>query len=136
VDERALNQAHSRKIISVPGDDCYSPAAIERWLARFREDDVLCADHSRSGRPVTDISECLHVFLDKFPFASANMMSKHFRIARGTIMEILQRDLGVKSFLVDGFHIGSAHHKKLIVLIVLELYCTCCNNHNHSISRR
>jgi hypothetical protein len=44
------------------------------------------------------MSECLRALLDKFPFANANMTSKHFRIGRGTIMEILQRDLGVKNF--------------------------------------
>jgi hypothetical protein len=86
------------KLSRVPGDDCYSPAAIERWLARFREGDLSYADHFRSGRPVIDISECLRAVLDKFPVASANMMSKHFDMARGTIMEILQRDLRLKKF--------------------------------------
>jgi hypothetical protein len=45
---------------------------------------------------VINILECLRAFLDKFPFPRANMMSKHFRTARGTIMEILQRDLEFK----------------------------------------
>jgi transposase len=43
------------KLSWVLGDDGYSLAAIERWLARFREGDLSCADHSRSGRPVIDI---------------------------------------------------------------------------------
>jgi hypothetical protein len=60
---------------------------------------------------VIDISECLRAFLDKFPFASANVTYKHFCTARGTIMEILQHDLGFKSSPVDGRHISSAHHK-------------------------
>jgi hypothetical protein len=108
------------------GDDCYIPAAIECWLARFREGDLSCADHPRSGRPVIDISECLLAFLNKFPFASANMMSKHFRIAHGIIKEHIQRDLELKNSPVDGRHISSARHKTLIVSIVLELYCTYC----------
>jgi hypothetical protein len=82
----------------VPGDDYYNPAAIGHWLTRFRENHFSYAKHSRSGRPVINISEWLHPFLDRFPFASANMMSKHFRIARGTIMEILQPALGLKKF--------------------------------------
>jgi hypothetical protein len=45
-----------------------------------------------------DISECLGAFPDKFPFARANVIAKHFRIAPGTIMEILQRDSGLKKF--------------------------------------
>jgi histone-lysine N-methyltransferase SETMAR len=45
---------------------------------------------------VIDTSECLRAFLDKFLFASANMMPKHFCIARGIIPEILQRDHGLK----------------------------------------
>jgi hypothetical protein len=57
------------KLSRVLGDDCYSPAVIERWLTRFREGDCSCADHSRSGRAVIGISECLRVFLNKFPFA-------------------------------------------------------------------
>jgi histone-lysine N-methyltransferase SETMAR len=98
VDERARSQAHSRKLSRVLGDNCYTPAAIERWLARFREGDLSWAGHSRLDRPVIDISECLHSFLDKFPFASANMMYKYFRMVRGIIMAILQRDIGLKKF--------------------------------------
>jgi hypothetical protein len=56
------------KLSQVLGDDCYSPAAIERWLARFREGDLSWPDRSRSGRPVIHISECLGAFLDKFAF--------------------------------------------------------------------
>jgi hypothetical protein len=98
------------KLSWVLGDDCHSPDAIERWLACFREGDLLCADHSRSGRPVIDISDCLRACLDKFPVTSANMMSKHFHIARGTIMEIRQRNHGLKSSPVDGYHMG--HRKR------------------------
>jgi hypothetical protein len=85
------------KLSRVLGDDCDSPVAIERWLARFRDGDLSCADHSRSDCLVTDISECLHTFLDKSPFASASMMPKRFRITRGTIMEILQREPGFET---------------------------------------
>jgi hypothetical protein len=81
------------KLSRVLGDDCDSPAAIDHWLARFREGDRSCVNHSRSGRPVIDISECLRAFLDKFPFARANVIPKHFRIALETIVEILQHDL-------------------------------------------
>jgi hypothetical protein len=86
------------KLSRVLGDDCYNRAAIEHWLARFREGDLSCVNHSRSGRPVTDMLKCLRAFLDKLPLATANMMSKHFRTVRGTIMEILLRDLGLKKF--------------------------------------
>jgi hypothetical protein len=96
---KALGARRSHtKSTRVLGDECYSSAVIERWLARFRESDLSCAHHSRSGRPVIGISECLRVFFDKFSFARANMMSKHFSIAREAIMEILQRDLGLKKF--------------------------------------
>jgi hypothetical protein len=125
----------STKLSRVLGDDCYSPAVIERWFARFREGDLSCAGHSRSGRPMIDISECLRAFFDKFPFANANMMSRHFRIVRGTIMKILQRNLGLKKSPADRCHISSAHRKKLIMATVLELYCTCCPRYNRSISR-
>jgi hypothetical protein len=128
VDERARSQANSQKLSRVLGDNCDSPAAIERWLVHFRSGNLSCADHPRSGQSVIDISECLCGFLGKFPFASANMMFKHFRMARGTIMEILQRELGLKSSPVDGCHINSAHYKKLIVSIFLRLYCTCYNS--------
>jgi hypothetical protein len=123
------------KLSRVLGDDCYSPAATESWHARFRTGDLLCADHSRSGRPVIVISECLRAFLDKFPFANVNMMSKHFCIARGTIMEILQRDLGPKklSHRWVPHELGSS--QTLIVSINLELYCTCYDSYNRSILR-
>jgi hypothetical protein len=123
------------KLSRVLGDDCYSPAAIERWLTRFREGDLSCDDHSQSGRPVIDISEYLRTFFDKFPFASTNMMSKHFRIAREAIMEILQRDLRLKKFSRRLVPHQFSSSQKLIVSIVLELRCTCCNSYNRSISR-
>jgi hypothetical protein len=82
------------KLSRVLGDHCYSPAATELWLVRFREGDLSCADHSRSDRLVIEVSEGLRSFLDKFPSASANVISKHFRMARGTTMEILRGDLG------------------------------------------
>jgi hypothetical protein len=90
------------KLSRVLGDDCYSPTAIEHWLVRFREGDLLCANHSRSGRTVIDISECLRAFLDKFPFVSANMMSEHFHIARGTIIVFCGAIMGLKSSPADG----------------------------------
>jgi hypothetical protein len=81
------------KLSRVLGNDCYSPAVIECWLARFREGDL-----SRSGGPAMDISECLGAFPDKFPFARVNVIAKHFRITPGTIMEIMERDSGLKKF--------------------------------------
>jgi hypothetical protein len=98
VDERARSRSINIKLSRVLDEDSYSLGAIERWLSCFRERDLSCSDHSRSSRPVIDISECFRAFLDKFPFANTNTMSKHFRIARGTIMEILQRDLGLAEF--------------------------------------
>jgi hypothetical protein len=35
------------KLSRVLGNDCCSSAAIEWWLARFREGDRSCANHSR-----------------------------------------------------------------------------------------
>jgi hypothetical protein len=35
------------KLSRVPGGDWYSPMAIERWLACFREGDLSCTDHFR-----------------------------------------------------------------------------------------
>jgi hypothetical protein len=86
------------KLPRLLADDCYSLVVIERWFACFREGDLSCAGHSRSDRPMIDISECLRAFFDKFPFANTNMMSKHFRIVSGTIMKILQLNLGLKKF--------------------------------------
>jgi hypothetical protein len=124
------------KLSRVLGNDCDSLAAIELWPAGFGEGDLSCTNHSRSSRPVIDISECLCAFLEKFPFASVDMMSKHFCIARGTIMTILQRDLALKRLSRRWVcHVSSAHHKKLITSIVLEPYCTGCNSHNRLISR-
>jgi hypothetical protein len=115
------------KLSRVLGDDCYSPAAIEGWVARFREGDLSYADHhSRSSRRVIAILECLGGFLNKFPFTSANMISKQFRIVHGTITEILQRGLGFKKLSRRWMPHQLSSSQKVIVSIVLELYCTCC----------
>jgi hypothetical protein len=35
------------KLSQVLGNNYYSPENIKRWLARFREGDLSCADHSQ-----------------------------------------------------------------------------------------
>jgi hypothetical protein len=87
-----------RKLSAVFGDNCFSLAIIKRWITRFRDGDLSCADRERWEDPIIDISAPLRLLLNRFPFVRDNMMSKHFHMARGTLRVILHHDLDLRQF--------------------------------------
>jgi hypothetical protein len=44
------------------------------------------------------LAALLEAFLQKYPFASAGMITKHFLVNPHTVKEILQRELGMRKF--------------------------------------
>jgi hypothetical protein len=52
-----------------------------------------------TGRSTTlDFGAQLEAFLQKYPFASARIITKHFLVNPHTVKEILQRELGMRIF--------------------------------------
>jgi hypothetical protein len=56
--------------------------------------DLSCSDLSRAGQPPLTLGPQVEAFLQKYPFASARIIAKHFLATVSTVKEILQRELG------------------------------------------
>jgi transposase len=80
------------------GANAYGPSQIKIWLRRFRDGDTECRDLTRAGRPPLTSGAQLEAFLQKYPFASARIITKHFLVNPHTVKEILQRELGMRKF--------------------------------------
>jgi hypothetical protein len=71
---------------------------VKWWLRKFNSGDLSCLNENRPGRPLTILGPVLKKFLDKHPFASAKILSRHFDISPPTVKEILHRELGLKKY--------------------------------------
>jgi hypothetical protein len=63
------------------GSDGYSQAQISRRLAHFITSDIFCLDESRPGRRLSILGPLLEQFWEKFPFATALMITIHFNVS-------------------------------------------------------
>jgi transposase len=79
-------------------DSALSNSTGKRWIRQFKNGDSSCDDDSRPGRPVTILGPVRQKFLDRYPFSSAKVISRHFRLSLPTVKEILRRELGLKKF--------------------------------------
>jgi transposase len=75
-----------------------SRTIVKRWLRKFKSGDLSCPDENRPARPLTILGPVLKKFLDKHPFASAKVLSRHFDISPPTVKEILHRELGLRKY--------------------------------------
>jgi hypothetical protein len=80
-------------------DDAYGLSQTKIWLQRFRTGDLLCSDLPVAGRPLFSLGSQGEAFLQKHPFASANIIAKHFLAITSTVKEIFQRELGMRKIL-------------------------------------
>lgn len=80
------------------GADAYGVSQIKVWLQRFKSGDLGCRDLPRVGRPPLTLGTQLEAFLQKYPFASARVIAKHFLTNAHTVKEILQRELGMRKY--------------------------------------
>jgi hypothetical protein len=86
------------ELMSTLGDDSYAVSQIKIWLQKFRNGDLSCKDSPRSGRPLLTLRSQLEAFMQKYPFASARVITQHFLKTVPTIKNILQRELGMRTF--------------------------------------
>jgi hypothetical protein len=75
-----------------------SRPTVKPWLLKFKSGDLSCLDENRPGRPLTILGPVLKKVLDKYPFASAKVLSRHFEISSPSVKEILHRELGLKKY--------------------------------------
>jgi hypothetical protein len=74
------------------GDDACGLNQIKIWLKRFRTGDLSCSNFPRAGRPPIALGPQFNAFLQKYPFASSRIITKHFLTTASTVKEILQRE--------------------------------------------
>jgi hypothetical protein len=60
--------------------------------------DLSCKDSPRSGRPLLTLGPQLEAFMQKYPFAGAGVVAQNFLTTVPTTKDILQRDLGMRTF--------------------------------------
>jgi hypothetical protein len=63
------------ELMSTLGDDSYAVSRIKIWLQKFRNGDIFCKDSPRSGRPLLTLGPQLEAFMQKYPFASARVIT-------------------------------------------------------------
>jgi hypothetical protein len=71
---------------------------VKRWIRKFKDGDSSCDDDPRPCRPLGILGPVLQKFLDRYPFSSARIISRHFRVSPPTVKKILGRELGLKKF--------------------------------------
>jgi hypothetical protein len=74
--------------MSTLGDDAYGLSQIKIGLQRFRTGDLSCSDLPRAGRPLLTLRPQVEAFLQKYPFASARIIAKHFLMTVSIVKEI------------------------------------------------
>jgi hypothetical protein len=79
-------------------DDAYRLSQIKISLQRFRTGDLSCGDLPRAERPPLTLGLQVEPFLQKYLFASARIIAKHFLTTASIVKEILQRELRMRKF--------------------------------------
>jgi transposase len=81
------------QLLATLGGQAVSISTAKRWLRRFKAGDTSCEEAERLGRPMLMMGDSFRMFLEKYPFASAKIMSDHFDVSRATVKAILSREL-------------------------------------------
>jgi transposase len=105
-----------------------SISTVKRWTRKFKNGDLFCDDDSRPGWPTSMLGSVLQQFLDRYPFSSAKVLSRHFRISLSTVKEILTRGVGLQKFSRRWVpHLLSDDQKKLAGRCVTEVMFSAGN---------
>jgi transposase len=75
-----------------------SNSTMQRWITKFKTGDLSCDDDPRPRRPIEIFGPVLRKFLERDPFLSTKVISRHFRISPLALKEVLGRELGLKKF--------------------------------------
>jgi transposase len=86
------------ELLSTLGEDLFVVSQIKIWLQKFRNGDLSGKDSPRPGRPLLTMGPQLEAFMQKYRFASARGIARHFLATAPTIKDILQRELGMRKF--------------------------------------
>jgi hypothetical protein len=87
-----------QELIGTLGNNAYGLSQIKTGLQRFRTGSLSCSDLPRAGQPPFTLGRQVEAFLQKYPFASASIITKHFLTTASNVEEILQRESGMRPF--------------------------------------
>jgi hypothetical protein len=104
------------------GGFAVSNSIFKIWIRKFKNGDVSCDDDPRPGRPLAILALVLQKFLDRYPFSSTRVISRHFCLSPPTVKEILGRELGLKKISRRSVpHLLSENEKKLRIVASRQL---------------
>jgi hypothetical protein len=87
-----------QEFTSTFGEDAWGWSQIKISLRRVERGDFPCTDIPPRGRRPLTWDRQSQAFLQKYPFASARAIAKHFLTTVPTVKEILQRTLVTRKF--------------------------------------
>jgi hypothetical protein len=104
--------AIAAKLQSVCETEALLISSVKEWRKPFAEGRTSSYDDPKCGRPITNgFAEAISFILKERPCLSCRVLCRHFRIAKGTCLRILQDMLGMKSFIFVGFHTLGTYQK-------------------------
>ena len=81
-------------------EDCVSYTTVGEWIQRFNQDRTSIEDHPRSGRPVTEATDCnievIRALIDENPLISIRYMVFEASLSYGSINRIIHDALKLK----------------------------------------
>jgi hypothetical protein len=92
------NKLIHKELVRILQDNAISLSTVKNWHRRFKSGDFSYGDEERPGRPLISLGPGLQRLPKTFPFASARVMAGHFSVDRATIMNIVNRELGLRKF--------------------------------------
>jgi hypothetical protein len=97
--ERMWREKIHQELMSTLVDNAHRLSQIKIWLQKFRTGDLSCSDLPGAGRRPLTLGPQVDAFLQKYPFASAHIIAKHFLMTASIVKEIFQTELGLRQFL-------------------------------------
>jgi transposase len=92
------NKRISAELHSTLHSSAIPNSTVKRWINKFETGDLSCDEYARPGRRTKILGQVLQKFLERYPFARAKVISRHFRISAATLKEILGREPGLNKF--------------------------------------
>jgi hypothetical protein len=77
---------------------CLRDISDQNLIAEVQNGDLFCSDLPHAERPLLNLGPQVEAFPQKYPFASACIIAKHFLRPASIIKEILQKGLGMRKF--------------------------------------
>jgi hypothetical protein len=93
------------ELTSMYGNEALQISAIRKWRTHFLQGRTELGDYPRSGRPANSgLAQLIAELIQECPFLSCKILYKHVRISKEKCLIFLHEKLGLKSFILDGFH--------------------------------